>query len=161
MMIGALPLSVPSFSERAPPLSVASSGDGGRSWSYAGNLEGPERNCCYFSLIFHRDRFFITHYESAPDVSPSGDQSRRNLASMKFGRGELTSCVPAPGQVLSRPAVGCQRNLVRVPGFRISGQGDGINFSAMTPFNRISAVGIRPPTRSINGATWQIEVWQA
>lgn len=76
------------------PLAVAFSDDDGRTWSYAGNLEGTEKNYCYFSLLFHQDRFFTTYYESAVDVSPRGDQIRRNLASLKFGRGDVKPWLP-------------------------------------------------------------------
>jgi hypothetical protein len=74
------------------PLAVAFSDDAGRTWRYAGNLEGPENNYCYFSLLFHGEQFFITYYESVPAVSSSGEPRRRNLASLKFGQGDLRAC---------------------------------------------------------------------
>lgn len=85
---GTTPLGSPLHSLRTP-LAVAFSEDAGRNWKYAGNLEGSEKNYCYFSLLFHHERFFTTYYESAASVSSSGVPSRRNLASLKFGSGSF------------------------------------------------------------------------
>jgi len=90
---GTTPFGSELFQMRSP-LAVAFSDDAGRTWRYAGNLEGPENNYCYFSLLFHGEQFFITYYESVPTVSSSGESRRRNLASLKFGRGYFKPWLP-------------------------------------------------------------------
>lgn len=87
---GTTPLGSPLHSLRTP-LAVAFSEDSGRTWKYAGNLEGSDKNYCYFSLLFHGERFFTTYYESVVRVSSDGVSSRRNLASLKFGSGSFAN----------------------------------------------------------------------
>ncbi|HWL53561.1 MAG TPA: sialidase family protein [Chthoniobacteraceae bacterium] len=78
----------PAFSHRTP-LSVAISRDEGRTWQRRGHLEDDRRNYCYFSLLFLKDRFITSYYESGilPD-QPEARGRRRNLASLKVAVGD-------------------------------------------------------------------------
>jgi len=93
---GNVPFGSQAFTIRSP-LAVAFSDDGGKTWGYAGNLEGAEESYCYFSLLFERDQFLMTYYESASSVSSDGSQVRRNLASLKFGWGRWPVWLPSSG----------------------------------------------------------------
>jgi len=83
---GTLPFGTAEFLNRTP-LSIAVSSDSGLSWRLIGELEGSEKNYCYFSFLFHGEQFFATYYESAKTTLKNGSEGRRNLASLKFARG--------------------------------------------------------------------------
>jgi len=86
---GTQPFGSPEFSMRTP-LSVAFSDDGGRSWMRWGKLEDESRSYCYCSLLFDRTHFLTTYYESTTKIDAKGVERRRNLASLKFGIGDLS-----------------------------------------------------------------------
>ncbi|MEY4939883.1 MAG: hypothetical protein RIQ93_1618 [Verrucomicrobiota bacterium] len=91
---GALGYGEPGFSNRTP-MSVAVSDDEGRSWKQHAPLEPSDtRNYCYSSLLFFKDQFMVSYYESADRTDLldakgkvalefDGRPRRRNLASLK------------------------------------------------------------------------------
>lgn len=81
---GTTPYGTPNYQNRTP-LSLAISEDEGQNWTHLANLEGPERNYCYYSLLYHNGCFHTTYYESADVVREDGSLKRRNLASLKYG----------------------------------------------------------------------------
>lgn len=74
------------FSQRTP-LSVAVSDDEGRHWRRVEEWEDDSHNYCYFSLLFHGDRFISSYYQSGIRRDAQGNKGRRNLASLKICRG--------------------------------------------------------------------------
>ena len=84
---GTQPFGTKGFQNRTP-LSVAVSDDEGLHWKRLPPLEDDAYNYCYFSLLFHDERFIASYYQSA--VRPGDGPEylrRRNLASLKVLRG--------------------------------------------------------------------------
>ena len=78
-----IPWPRPEFAFRTP-LSVAVSRDDGMTWERRGQLEGDDKNYCYYSLLFYQGQFVASYYESGTYQNKPG---RRNLASLKVAHG--------------------------------------------------------------------------
>lgn len=86
---GKHPVGRAGFSNRTP-LSVAVSDDEGATWKRLCELEDDSKNYCYFSLLFLRERFITSYYQSAEVRLEDGATiQRRNLASLKICSGPV------------------------------------------------------------------------
>lgn len=82
---GEVPFGAKEYSWRTP-LSVAISEDEARTWKRLPGIEDDRHNYCYYTLLFLRDHFVLSYYESANSMNGE-EEIRRNLASLKICTG--------------------------------------------------------------------------